>query len=318
MRFRYFLLFSLFHLTAIASFAQNEDTQSLIKDIKKIIKKESLVKDRLDWEQLDLQLKSLDYSSDHALDKELVFDVFVQFLNQAGDNHSLFLSNQVKKVVDEIKALEVYPTSKFLGNGIGYLLIPSCLNFDAEKDRIFADTIIAQIQKLDEFEIENWIIDLRGNRGGNGWPMLAGLIPIIGEGVVGYNLSPKKDIPQRLEAGTIRYANVNTKVYSTKKNYRKIAVLIDEKTGSSGEMVAISLLGFENSKSFGQKTADFTTSNSSFSFSNDNALLFLATGMMADKNKRTYQGGIVPDIPLANELSEKEKIDRIIEWLSKD
>jgi len=37
----------------------------------------------------------------------------------------------------------------------------------------------------DRDDLIGWIVDLRGNGGGNMWPMLAGVGPVLGEGVVG-------------------------------------------------------------------------------------------------------------------------------------
>ncbi|CAG5006683.1 hypothetical protein DYBT9275_03875 [Dyadobacter sp. CECT 9275] len=51
----------------------------------------------------------------------------------------------------------------------------------------FANKLIEQIAALDGNGTDSWIIDLRDNWGGNRWPMLAGLAPIIGESLVCYN-----------------------------------------------------------------------------------------------------------------------------------
>jgi len=43
---------------------------------------------------------------------------------------------------------------------------------------------------LQEMNPAGWIIDLRGNSGGNMYPMLAGLSSLLGEGVLGYDVYP--------------------------------------------------------------------------------------------------------------------------------
>ncbi len=50
----------------------------------------------------------------------------------------------------------------------------------------FASLLQREIKELDQNEIDNWIIDLRGNTGGNMYPMYLGLSPILGEGIGGY------------------------------------------------------------------------------------------------------------------------------------
>src|SRR4051812_15802719 len=42
-----------------------------------------------------------------------------------------------------------------------------------------------QIKELETHAPCGWIVDIRGNRGGSMWPMLAGVGPILGEGLVG-------------------------------------------------------------------------------------------------------------------------------------
>ena len=79
-------------------------------------------------------------------------------------------------------------------------------------------------------------------------------------------------------------------------------------------MLAISLLGFKDTKCFGGKTSGLTTSNRTFNFS-DGTMLFLSTGFMADKNKKVYRNGITPDIVFGTDLNEDEIITEIIKWL---
>ncbi|MGZ5191759.1 MAG: S41 family peptidase [Flavisolibacter sp.] len=47
----------------------------------------------------------------------------------------------------------------------------------------FADSIQSLIQTFDRRGISKWIIDLRKNTGGNCWPMLTGVGPLLGNGV---------------------------------------------------------------------------------------------------------------------------------------
>jgi carboxyl-terminal processing protease len=270
-------------------FAQNKQpdkqTKQLIKAITKTLKKESIVREKIDWIRLDDNLKSINFSGKHTSDKEKVYSIFISALQNAGDHHSFFLSKGISADLNKLNKEEVLSTSKYLGNNIGYLKIPYCMTLDAEKDLKFANTLIKQIQILDENEIDKWIIDLRDNRGGNRWPMLAGLTPIIGDGLIGYNIVLNKHIPIIIKKGLINYSTIEPNQYTTKKPFKKIAVIINEHTGSSGEMVAIAVLGFDITKSFGQESAGYTTINSSRDYK-DGTQLYLATGYSADKNKK--------------------------------
>lgn len=293
-----------------------KDTRKLITEIKKVIHKESLVKELIRQQELNQELAGLNYTGNHSEDKQQVFEVFTIALRKAGDLHSLFLSAKVVSAIDKESEQATLPSGRYLGNHLGYLKIPSCITFDSQKDLQFANKLIELIAALDGKGTDSWIIDLRDNRGGNRWPMLAGLAPIIGEGLVGYNFSPTKGkfIPLNIANGQINYSPLKTQKYIVHNPYKRIAILLSHQTGSSGEMLAIALLGFPRTASFGEQTAGYSTVNNTYSFS-DGSQLFLATDYAADKNKRIYRNGIQPDFQLGKELKESENIAFVEKWL---
>lgn len=297
----------------------SKETRKLITEIKKVINKQSLVKELIRLPDLNEELANLNYTGNHSEDKQKVFEVFTSALRKAGDLHSLFLSAQVLQAINRENAKATLPSGSYLGNHIGYLKIPSCITFDSQKDLQFANTLIEQIAALGENGADSWIIDLRDNLGGNRWPMLAGVTPIIGEGLVGYNYSQAKVkfIPLHITNGQINYSPLKTQKYTVRNPYKKIAVLINHQTGSSGEMLAVALLGFPRTSSFGQQTAGYSTVNQTYNFS-DGSQLFLATDYSADKNKKIYKDGIQPDFQLGKELAESEMIAFVKKWLLKE
>lgn len=309
-------LFSILFLFIIqGTSAQTRETKRLIKEIKRVIKSKSLVSENMNWTKLNKDIKSIAYTNSHDTDKEQVYTVFTNSLKQAGDKHSLFLSERVSSQIRSHQSESIYGTSTYLEANIGYLKIPSCITFDYQKDLKFADTIISQIKKLDHNTIKKWIIDLRDNNGGNVWPMLAGLTPITGDGLINYSIRNGKAKANYIKQGTVANSNISTVIYNTKQKFEKLAVIVNHQTASSGEMLAISLLGFEKTKSFGYKTRGLTTTNSTFHF-NDGTMLFLATGFMADRNKKKYSDGITPDLIFENDISDGDLIKKVIEWLN--
>ncbi|CAG5006688.1 hypothetical protein DYBT9275_03876 [Dyadobacter sp. CECT 9275] len=105
----------------------------------------------------------------------------------------------------------------------------------------------------------------------------------------------------------INYSNLKTQKYIIRNPYKKSAILLSHQTGSSGEMVAIALLGFPRTTSFGAQTAGYSTINQTYSFCHGSQL-FLATDYSADKNKKIYQNGTQPDFKLDKALGEPEII----------
>lgn len=312
-----FLLFTflIFNLNVFAQDIELEkQTKQLIKAVTKTLKKESIVREKVDWEKLYINLDSITYSEKHFLDKEKVYSVFIKALRDAGDNHSLFISKSISNEINKVNENEVLSTSKYLENNIGYLKIPTAWISDEKKAIKYTNELIEQIKTLDENDIDKWIIDLRDNLGGNRWPMLSGLTPIIGDGLMGYNYISNKYIPYSIKKGSMNYSKLKTTNYTTKKPFKKIAVMLNDHTGSSGEMVAIAILGFEMTKSFGQASGGYATVNSSKEFK-DGTQLYLATGQSADKNKKIYYPSIQPNFPLSKKISEEETMQKVKDWL---
>ena len=74
---------------------------------------------------------------------------------------------------------------KALGDRIGYLNVPAYSGGDATAARSFATKAHEQLAAAVDDAGCGWIVDLRGNTGGNMWPMLAGLKPFLGDEPLG-------------------------------------------------------------------------------------------------------------------------------------
>jgi hypothetical protein len=71
---------------------------------------------------------------------------------------------------------------------VGYLLVPSFggeESFNPEKAAGFAKQLNDHVRRLDEMGASGWIVDLRFNSGGDMWPMLAGVGPLLNGNRVG-------------------------------------------------------------------------------------------------------------------------------------
>jgi carboxyl-terminal processing protease len=147
------------------------------------------------------------------------------------------------------------------------------------------------------------------------WPMLAGIGPILGEGIVGYFV----DLDSRQTSW--RYMNgssfVNGSPITQLENpYEliipnpKVAVLLDKEVGSSGEAIAISFIGRDNTKSFGTATCGQSTANTGYKLS-DNSTLYLAVAYMADRNLNLYGDQIIPD----EEANAQNIIQKAVDWI---
>ena len=191
-------------------------------------------------------------------------------------------------------------------NSVAYLNIPWVSTSDPSVCTRIADSIQELIEILDKKGTDKWIIDLRQNSGGNCWPMLAGIGPLLGDGICGYFVSHDEKIPIIYRNGAaMQGRQVRCKVsrpYKMKSSKQWIIVLTGPKTSSSGEIVALAFKGRERTSLYGQGTAGFTTANASYSLS-DKSLLVLSVCMEADRTGKVYEGSIHPDVLIAPDLA---------------
>lgn len=295
---------------------QNKHAADFNKEIFTIIKKNSLFTDKMNWEDIKSESKQLGFTDNDSTNEQLIFDFYKQKLRAAGDKHSFFIS--LKKINEISKAsVAEMPEGEYLGNGIGWIKVPRLMTFDETKDIAFANSIRSIIEKIDtENTITGWIVDLRHNGGGNMWPMVAGLNALIDDGTAGYFVQGKIKTSWPNENGKILGEVKPVSTYKIKNNKVRIAVLFDAKTGSSGEMTAVSFLGLPNVQSFGQTTSGYTTANYTFPLSNGGQLL-LARTYITDRTGKSYKEGLVPDV-VVDDLSntkDDEVIKTAAKWL---
>ena len=71
------------------------------------------------------------------------------------------------------------------GRNFGYVVLPRCSAKDNDGLLLYAADIRRILTDIAAQNPKGWIVDLRGNTGGNMWPMLTGIGPILGDGPAG-------------------------------------------------------------------------------------------------------------------------------------
>jgi carboxyl-terminal processing protease len=194
--------------------------------------------------------------------------------------------------------VEEMPTGSMLFNDMGYLKLPQLVgstsvteNYAAEAQRV--------ITSLDQQGACGWIVDLRQNRGGNAWPMLTGIGPLLGEGEVGafVDRNGNAEIWAYHNGQALldneEQASVSP-AYSLEQSMPPVAILTGPLTASSAEFIAIAFRGRPNTRSFGEPTTGVPTANSTQTLS-DGAMLFVTAGWEADRTGEIYKDRISPD-----------------------
>lgn len=198
---------------------------------------------------------------------------------------------------------------------IGYVHVPS-FSGSGEQAAVFATAIQNTIRSADHDSLAGWIVDLRGNGGGNMWPMVAGLGPIFGNDTLGYFVEPNgvasvwsfRDGDALLDSLALQRVAAP---YTLRRPKPRVAVLVDNGVGSSGEAVFMSFRGRPQTRSFGVPTCGLSTANRGTRLS-DGAVLQLTVATMADRNRVLAGDRIEPDEVIAGGTMT---VNRAIAWL---
>ena len=308
---------SLFAQTSTPDAKPSKEVVEYLDTFQQIIKKNALYADSINWGQLSREVTEKSRGMVAVEDCKPAIDHILRTLRNAGDKHSFFMPKEKAASETSSNYTGKQAESRYLGDGIGYIKVPAFSSSNPSVRLAFSQGIRSQIEALEtQNKLTGWVVDVRHNTGGNVYPMINGLQPLLGEGIYGYYIFPRRKIMKAMPQYVWSGKGKEQRAVKAAKTQKRVAVLIDSRTASSGEMVAISFKGRSNAKLFGQPSAGYTTGNGTYKLS-DGSLLLLATGYMADKNQNKYLPNVTPDVVV--EYSPTDAQDKTIEaarkWL---
>ncbi|MBW3622637.1 MAG: PDZ domain-containing protein [Armatimonadetes bacterium] len=244
--------------------------------------------------------------SNEPPDSDAVVSITYQRPGGAGD-----LKSQMLMIPFGSYSKDRIPIARRFPSEIGYVEAPMILGQTQQAMTRYAEAMQQAIRAVDmgepgEAPVRKWIIDVRRNQGGNSWPILAGLGPLIGEGVIGGTDGRKVERDEtRYEKGQ---AKLNDEVIAQVASpYRLragkkifVAVLTGSMTASAGEAVVLWFRGLPNVRTFGESTYGVPTANIGHRFS-DGSGMNLTVSVGVDRKGRNYAGPIPPDVPVMTE-----------------
>lgn len=242
---------------------------------------------------------------------------FSDFKNKRHPDKRTF-DKEVWKIVNDTALKFEY---QLLDGNIGYLKIVGIgpnVDIEAESRKI-RDAVI----ELDNKKADKWIVDLRYNAGGNMHPMMAGIAPLIGNGLVGslVNLNKEKLFDWEIKESNFIYGGYQAVTLPGKPDFKmrpKIAVLTSRWTASSGELVATTLKGRPDTRFFGEATGGYTT-NDGWDIISNEVILVISTGVYCDREGNSYEINLPVDEEFVFKVNpEKDKDDCILaagKWL---
>jgi len=274
-------------------------------------------REQVDWDALRDAVMVL---SDHAQTPLETHSALRAAVVAMGDNHGYLYVPQPRLQSGGQPGKEAaappMPEGEALDGDIGYLMLPrlTTVGGNEEVGTQYRELLVQTLERLDSSARCGWVVDLRKNGGGNMWPMLNGLDPLLGEGPFGYFVGiegraawvrSEDGISSRgggeVDTGEAKYALGNAAT--------PVAVLFGPRTASTGEMVAVAFAGRASSRSFGARSANYTTAVRPFELS-DGAVLGVTSSKVAYRDGTLIEGPLVPD-----ETVEGDALEAALEWL---
>jgi carboxyl-terminal processing protease len=291
------------------------------------MRRESIRRDSVNWGRVHDRMVALARGTRTTAD---YYPALHQVLRMLGDHHSSHLTPQKLKDTRVAGGTTENPpvVVKRIASNVGYIEIGNYWGFDQDKANAYAADAHAKLKAVDSPEICRWVVDLRRNNGGNFWPMLAALGPILGNGFAGRFITASDSREWGYEKGAIwfgdewhRGVNAGSSSYALFNEYPLVAVLTSGETASAGEAAAVAFRGRPDARSFGRPTYGVSTSNSTIELS-DSSMLVLTSARYGDRLGRLYGSRLQPDTPVNADRNDDPAQDPTVQsamhWLSKN
>ena len=182
-----------------------------------------------------------------------------------------------------------------LANGVGLVKL---YGFQGPEDWAtkYAEYGRATIAKMQAQGVCRFILDLRQNSGGNMYPMLSALSPLLDDGVLGkFEYADGHTTYWGLKGGKgLESTDPIPDAVAKKAAQMPVAVVLGPRTGSSGEFTAMSFKGRANTRFFGSSTAGYVTANDPMNLS-DGAMITMTDGWGIDRTGKKYVDMVEPD-----------------------
>ncbi len=220
----------------------------------------------------------------------------------AGGKHSRL----VPPVKDTVSYVEKVPDAELLEGNIIRIALPAHSGIKVP-DSTYIHTVLDFLQEHPD--ADGVVLDLRGNGGGNMYPMIAAVSPLIPEGIVLRFKSRKHTAPVSLEY-IVKMAGLSPDGVKKLPASLPIAVLTDSGTGSSGEATLLCFRGLDNVRTFGAPTAGYASANIVLPLA-DGYTLLITTGCDVART-----GEVFCDDPIEPDFRTDTPLEDALRWIA--
>ncbi len=271
--------------------------KALLDSALSVVRKNSLWRDTVSWSTVEPKVRAIAAGAETTQE---VYPAIRALLGSLGDHHSFLMLPSATQQFTTGGAQNPRPEVKVLGDSIGYISVPAYSGGEINAARAYVVETQAAIEATLPRTTCRWVVDLRGNGGGNMWPMLGGLRPFLGEAGLGSFVDAKGPGPLWHAKDAV---DVTPTPALARLDSSYVAVLTGPRTGSSGEAVTISFIGRPRTRSFGLPTAGLSTANSGFRLP-DGSMIQLTVAVEADRNGFRYGERIGPSEVVADTAAQ--------------
>ena len=219
----------------------------------------------------------------------------------AGGKHSALVAP-----VTDTTAYEELPSKAYmLEGGIAYVKLPAHRGVKVS-DSIYIHTVLDFLQS--HLDAAGVIVDLRDNLGGNMYPMITAVAPLLPDGKIISFQTRKRTFAITLDFA-VRDAGLSLEGISKLPDNTPVAFLTNDWTGSSGELTLLCFRGLEKARTFGIPTAGYASGNQSFPMADGYTLVITTSRAVA----RT--GAVFCDDPIAPDVETETPLEDAVAWI---
>ena len=292
----YLSFFTLAALVSLVLAGCQSPEQKYVKKAVKLMDKHGLFAEGPAWEQTRAAALEAKPGS-----KEEAYEIARTALKVAGGKHS-FISTveRQQESATEDKATE--PSVTTVDDGILLIVLPHFSGQSADENQRYAKAVLDALPEA--IALKGVIIDLRGNTGGNMYPMIAAIHRFLPDDNI-LRFKTRKFTMHVTKEMVLRNVGLATRPDLD----CPVALLTDDKTASSGEATLLCFRGLEKARTFGAPTAGYASANAPYPMP-DGSQLVLTTGCDMART-----GEIFCDDPIAPDVTTDQPLEEATKWM---
>ena len=281
-------------LTACDMFSCGDPNTRYVKKAIRIMDKHGIYAQGPEWENAKQEALEARPST-----LEEAQEIVIKAGKVAGGKHTFLLTTE--EVTENDTSTWEMPAVEWLENDVAVIKLPA-FSGNREEGVKYANTVLEAVPET----LQGVIIDLRGNRGGNMYPMIAAVHRFLPDDVI-----LKFSSRQRPMSVYTDFVMRSVGIEKQSQIHCPVALLTDEWTASSGEAVLICFRGLENTRTFGSPTAGYCSCNQPFPLPGGSQLV-LTTGEDIARTGETFC-----DDPIEPDVLTETPLEDALEWLAK-